>query len=371
MCHGERDDAMTTTNQDLATDGAAGGPYTAVAEQELRRMLGGSTSFLTTSCSDALEMTAILADIQPGDEVIVPSFGFVTTALAFVRVGAVIRFADIEPETLGLDPNSVERLLDPSTKAIVPIHYGGVPARIKELSALASDAAVTLVEDAAHALGGSLEGVPLGTLAPLAALSFHASKNFSCGEGGALVVNDENLIERARIVLEKGTDRRAFLDGSVDRYTWQDMGSSFGLSDFLAARLLTELENAEAIQRQRQAVHETYDNALAGAGDLGFRTPHIPPNASSAYHLYYVVLDQPSSRDIVLQRLRERGVAASFHFVPLHKTPGGMRWGIAADCPVSEKVADSIIRLPFHQRMAIEEAERNAAVFLDVFRTLR
>ncbi len=362
---------MTAAKQDLVTDGAAGGPYTAAAEQELRRMLGGGTPILTTSCTDALEMAAILADIQPGDEVIVPSFGFVTTALAFVRAGATIRFADIEPETLGLDPSSVEKALKPSTKVIVPIHYGGVPARMKELSILASDGGATVVEDAAHGLGGTLDGTPIGTLAPLAALSFHASKNFSCGEGGALVVNDDTLTERARIILEKGTDRRAFLDGSVEKYTWQDMGSSFGLSDFLAERLLKELEDAAAIQEQRQTLHETYDKALAAASELGFRTPYIPANASSAYHLYCVVLDEPSGRDLLLHRLREHGVAASFHFVPLHRTPGGRRWGLDADCPVSDRVAESIIRLPLHQRMSVDEAERNAAVFLDLARDLR
>lgn len=351
------------------TDGTAGGPYTQEAQHLLADILPGSTALLTTSCTDALEMAAILTDLEPGDEVIVPSFGFVTTALAFVRSGARIRFADIEEPTLGLDPSAVDAATNTRTRAIVPIHYAGIPAPITDLRSVAAKTGAVLIEDAAHALGGSIGDKPLGTFAPLAALSFHATKNFSCGEGGALVVNDESLLERAHVVLDKGTDRRAFVEGTVDRYTWHDLGSSFGMSDFLAARLVAELQRAAAIQSARRAIHETYQNVLEPlATELGFVTPAVPIGVVPAYHLYYVILDDATVRDPLLAGLQAGGVKASFHFVPLHRTPGGERWGYPADCPVTDRVAASLIRLPLHQSMSTSDAERNAHLLIDGLR---
>lgn len=359
---------MLRPDADTFTDGSAGGYWSRRASTLIRSALGQSGSpLLTTSCTDALEAAAILAEINPGDEVIVPSFGFVTTALAFVRAGAVVRFADIEPDSLGLDPDSVAASLTKRTRAVVPIHYAGLPAKIEAISEAASSVGAVVVEDAAHALAGSSRGRSLGTLAPLSTLSFHATKNFSCGEGGALVVNDEGLLERARIVMDKGTDRRAFLQGAVDKYNWQDLGSSFGMSDFLAERLFHELENADSIQARRRAIHETYDACLTpSAEELGFTTPHVAPGVVPAYHLYYVVLERSSLRDQLLRSLNAAGVRATFHYVPLHLTPGGMRWGVTSTpCPVSEKVAASLVRLPLHQRMEVSEAERNAQLFLE------
>jgi len=354
------------------TDGAAGGAYTNDTQGLLASMLGGNPTLLTTSCTAALEMAAILADVGPGDEVIVPSFGFVTTALAFVRSGARVRFADIDSTTLSLDPAAVEAAVNSRTKAIVPIHYAGIPARMSELGEVAEQSQAIVIEDAAHGLGGAIGGRPLGTLAPLAALSFHASKNFSCGEGGALVVNDQRLLDRAHIVLEKGTDRRAFEEGTVDKYTWHDLGSSFGLSDFLAARLLDELKKAASIQANRRLIHETYERLLAPAkADLGFVTPVIPANVTPAYHLYYVILDDPAARPPLLRLMHARGVKASFHFVPLHSSPGGRRWGIATECPITDRIAASLIRLPMHHEMDESDAKRSATVFLECLQSMR
>ena len=353
------------------TSGEAGGPYTEASQTLLAEILGGVPFVtLTTSCTAALEMTALLANVGPGDEVAVPSFGFVTTALAFVRAGARIRFIDIEPETLGMDPEHLRASITDATRAVVPIHYAGLPAQIGELSAVASAAGATLIEDAAHALTGTWKNKPLGTFGPMATLSFHATKNFSCGEGGALVVNDPALVDRAHVVLEKGTDRRRFLAGEVDKYTWRDLGSSFGMSDFLAAILLEQLEMRDEIQARRRALTGTYDTLLSpNANRLGFRTITTPPGSESAHHLYYVLVDS-QHRDAVLEELRTAGVGASFHYVPLHLTPGGKRWGEPADCPVTVQVASSIVRLPLHQSMSTQVAERNATIFLDALEKL-
>ena len=352
----------------LKTTGEAGGPNTRAAESMLRDLLDDPAMVaLTTSCTSALEMGALLADLEPGDEVAVPDYGFVTTALAFVRAGARVRFIDIDATTLGMNPDHLRSSLTDRTKVVVPIHYAGIPVPIDEIASISARAGAILIEDAAHALTAQLRGKPLGTFGSMAALSFHATKNFSCGEGGALVVNDHRLVDRAHLILEKGTDRRRFLDGAVDKYTWRDIGSSFGMSDFLAERLIEQLALRDEIQRRRKAISDTYDAILGPMGGrLGFRTPAHIEGSTSAYHIYYVVLDDPSRRDPVLHTLREAGIGASFHYVPLHQTPGGQRWGEPAECPVSIRIASSIIRLPLHQSMTVADAESISTSLLAV-----
>lgn len=354
------------------TTGMAGGPFTEESQRRLAGYLDGAEVRLTTSCTDALEMSAILAPVEPGDVVMVPSFGFVTTALAFVRAGAIIRYIDIEPSTLGMDPVDVARKLDDRVKAIVPIHYAGIPCRVPELVELLPEQAV-LIEDNAHGLFGSLDGKPLGTFGAMSCLSFHATKNVSCGEGGALVLNDASLVERADIVLEKGTDRRLFQLGMVDKYTWRDLGSSFGMSDYLAAVLLTQLDLAAEIQAARLELCAGYDRILGPhQEELGFSIPQVPTGAMSAVHLYYVVLAEQTVRDDVVKRLNEAGTRASFHYPPLHLSSGGQRWGEDRDpaCPQTERIAASLVRLPLDHRMSDSDVERASRHFLEAIKSL-
>jgi len=357
------------------TDGQAGGRFSKRAEALLSDYLAGAKVLLTTSCTAALEMAAILSDIHPGDVAVVPSYGFVTTALAFVRSGANIRFADIEDTTLGLDPESVAAAMDDSVKAVVPVHYGGLACEIETIRSIAESSPRALViEDNAHGLFGSTPKGPLGTLGEMAALSFHSTKNVSCGEGGALVVNDTSLADRAQIVLEKGTDRRDFLRGVIDKYVWRDIGSSFGLSDYLAAILCRRLARAEQMQKERAILANAYDETFLGSqATLGFRVPVSPREGSrSAHHLYYLLLSTPGIRDDVLSRLRAAGVEASSHFVPLHSTPGGKRWSVEhPPCPVSERVASSIIRLPLRHDLKVDAVEHVANETLRALKAIR
>ncbi len=350
------------------SSGIAGGPFTQEAQAQLSTFLDGAAVRLTTSGTDALEVSAILAEIDDGDVVMVPSFGFVTTALAFVRAGAQIRFVDIDETTLGMDATDAAEKMDSTVRAIVPIHYGGTPCDIEALKTVVEswDRAV-LIEDNAHGLFGTLNGRPLGTFGALASLSFHGTKNMSCGEGGAIVINDTQLLDRAEIVLEKGTDRRRFLRGEVDKYTWRDLGSSFGLSDYLAAVLVNELGRANEIQAKRERLTELYTALLSPhESTFGFRLPKPASNHVPAYHLYYLVLSNAGIRDALLKLLNVEGVKASFHYPPLHLTPGGRRWGDGsrAICPTSEKVSESIIRLPLHHRMSEVDVERTADTLL-------
>jgi dTDP-4-amino-4,6-dideoxygalactose transaminase len=347
------------------------GPFAKQVTALLQDELDAAGVLLTTSCTDALEMAAMLLRLEPGDTVIVPSFTFVSSALAFIREGAKIVFADVERETLGIDPNHVAELIDDTTRAVVAVHYAGVACDVPGLrSVLADHPRVDLIEDNAHGLFGRFDGRPLGSFGRLSAVSFHETKSFTCGEGGALVLNDPADVDRANILYEKGTDRRAFEDGRVDKYTWRDTGSSFGMSDILAAYLLGQLEARDVILAKRRAVVERYQERLAPeAAALGFEVPVMPGYRDYAYHLYYVLLEDTEARTRVQHALRAAGVQASFHFVPLHDSDGGRRFRARdTDCPVTDEITSRLLRLPVHNALTPDDADRISDAFLAALR---
>lgn len=336
------------------------GYFTAKCHEFLERALGAPKALLTTSCTHALEMAALLLDIKPGDEVIMPSFTFVSTANAFVLRGARPVFVDIRPDTLNVDEALLERSITGRTKAIVPVHYAGVGCEMDAIGALAAKHGIAVVEDNAHGLFGRYGGKALGTFGALATQSFHETKNFSCGEGGALIVNDPTLIERAEIIREKGTNRSRFFRGQVDKYTWVDAGSSYLPSDILAAVLLAQLEQSASIQARRQRIWETYDRALRPwARERNIGLPTVPDNCDQAYHLYYMLLPSLEIRQALIQHLKAREIYAVFHYLPLHLSEVGRRLGgRPGDCPVTESLSDRLLRLPFYYELSEEEQTR-------------
>ncbi|MEV5706125.1 dTDP-4-amino-4,6-dideoxygalactose transaminase [Actinoallomurus sp. NPDC052274] len=336
------------------------GPFTRRANALVAEIVGASAALLTTSCTHALEMSALLLDLVPGDEVIVPSFTFVSTATAIALRGAVPVFVDCRPDTLNLDERRIEAAVTPRTRAIVVVHYAGVACEMDAVMAIAGRYGLAVVEDNAHGLGGRYKGRPLGSFGTLAAQSFHATKNVQCGEGGALVVNDATLIERAEIIREKGTNRSQFFRGMTDKYRWVENGSSYLPSDILAAFLVAQLEAIDDIQRRRHRIWNAYDERLADwAGDRGVGRPTVPDGCAHPAHLYYLLLPDLPSRQSLLRHLAERGVRAAFHYQPLHTAPGGLRYGRVAPggCPVTEDVADRIIRLPLFAEMSDTELD--------------
>ena len=339
---------------------ASGGPFTRRAVDVLRRVHDADDVLLTTSCTDALEMAAMLVGIRPGDVVVVPSFTFTSTALAFAREGAVLRFCDIEPGTLGLDPDHLETLLDDRVRAVVVVHYAGVPCDVDRIVPLCEERGIALIEDNAHGLFATHRGQPLGTFGRMSTLSFHETKNFICGEGGALVLNTPDDVEAAHILLDKGTNRKAFLDGAVDKYTWQGLGSSFGLSDILAAFLTAQLEEADTIRARRRELHTQYRSSLTPMADrLGLQLPYEPATATPADHMFYVLLASAASRSDVIESMRRDGVNPTFHYVPLHSSPAGMRFSDSvSECPVTDDISARLLRLPFYNDMAGADVER-------------
>jgi dTDP-4-amino-4,6-dideoxygalactose transaminase len=346
---------------------AAGGPFTERVVELLRAELGARDVLLTSSCTDALEAAALLLDLGPDDVVIVPSFTFVSTALAFARTGARIRFADIEPDTLGIDPASVASLLDDDVRVVVPVHYAGVGCDVAGLRSVLAGTNADIVEDNAHGLFASYRGQALGSFGRCSTLSFHETKNFICGEGGALVLNDDNDIDRAHVLLDKGTNRRNFLLGQTDKYSWVDTGSSFGMSDLLAAFLLGQLEVRDTTLAKRRLVAETYASLLEPLeAELGIRCMRVPADRDPAYHMYYVMLPTAELRDHVLQTLVDAGIRATFHYVPLHSSPGAARFSDELrPCPVTDDVSSRLIRLPFFNNLAPSDIERIVDVFVD------
>jgi dTDP-4-amino-4,6-dideoxygalactose transaminase len=341
---------------------AGNGPFTRRCHELLERLLHVPRAFLTTSCTDALEMAAILLDVRDGDEIIVPSFTFVSTANAFALRGARIVFADIRPDTLNMDEQHLARLVTPRTKAIVPVHYAGVGCEMDEILSIARDHAIVVVEDNAHGLFGRYKGKMLGSFGALATQSFHETKNVTCGEGGALIVNDENLIERAEIIRDKGTNRNRFYRGEVDKYTWVDLGSSFLPSDILAAYLYAQLQARRRIQSARRRIWELYWDSLgewAAGNDV--RMPVIPRHCEQPYHMFYLILPSLQMRQALIAHLRSRGILAVFHYQPLHLSEMGRHFGgQAGDCPVTEDMSDRLLRLPFYN--ALTEDEQIAVV---------
>lgn len=340
---------------------SSSGPFSRQVSDLLRDETGAADVLLTTSCTAALEMSALLLDLQPGDTVIVPSFTFVSSALAFVREGARILFCDIEPETLGLDPKHLAELLDDSVRAVVVVHYAGVACDMDGIREVLADRPdVAIVEDNAHGLFGRWRGQPLGSLGRFATQSFHDTKNFVCGEGGALVLNDADDVARAWVVYDKGTNRKAFFQGYVDKYSWRDVGSSFGMSDTLAAYLLGQLEQRESIQAKRRGVYERYAEGLAPhAESLGLRLPVVPEHCEPAYHLFHVLLPDHETRTRVMKELKEEGINTTFHYVPLHDSVGGQRFAAReTECPVTTDVSGRLMRLPFHNNLTAADTDR-------------
>lgn len=347
---------------------SSGGPFSQRAGALLRKVTGAEEVLLTTSCTDALEMSCLLLGLGPGDTVVVPSFTFTSSALAFARQGAQILFCDIEPDTLGLDPRHLAEILDDSVRAVVVVHYAGVACDVEGIrEVLAGRPDVALVEDAAHGLLGAWRGEPLGSIGRMSTLSFHETKNFVCGEGGAILLNDRADVDRARVLYDKGTDRQAFFLGQVDKYSWRDTGSSFGLSDVLAGYLLAQLEQAESIQARRRRVFEGYVEALTGpAEELGLRLPVLPDDCEPAWHLFHVLLPDASRRSAIMSTMRDQGVATTFHYVPLHSSDGGRRFAARpTECPVSTDVSARLVRLPFFNTLTQGEVARVAGTLVD------
>jgi dTDP-4-amino-4,6-dideoxygalactose transaminase len=302
-------------------------------------------------------MAALLLDIQPGDEVIVPSFTFVSTVNAFVLRGAKPVFIDIRPDTLNLNEHLLEGLITERTRAILPVHYAGVGCEMEPILRIASAHNVPVVEDNAHGLFGKYRGRYLGTFGALATQSFHETKNITCGEGGALLINDQKYVERAEILREKGTNRSRFFRGMVDKYTWVDIGSSYVLSDILAAFLYAQLEVSEQIQERRKGLWNYYDQHLsAWARANGVQTPTVPDYCDQPYHMYYLLLPSLESRQAFINTLRERGIYCVFHYLPLHLSDMGVKFGgKPGDCPVTEDISDRLVRLPFYNTLTEED----------------
>ena len=341
------------------------GPFTKRCQALLETQLGCKKALLTTSCTDALELSALLLDIKPGDEVIVPSFTFVSTINSFVLRGAVPRFIDIRQDTLNLDESQLERLIGARTKAIVPVHYAGVGCEMETILRIASSHDSAVIEDNAHGLFGHYRGRPLGTFGSLATLSFHETKNISCGEGGALLINDPVHIERAEILREKGTNRSRFFRGEVDKYSWVDIGSSFLPSDLLAAFLWAQLLERENIQALRRKVWNLYHEQLKDwAEEQNIRMPIVPPHCQQSHHMFYLILPSAEDRDRLITHLRDHRIHAVFHYLPLHLSEMGRRFG-PADCSVTEGVSSCLLRLPFYNGLAESDQLRVIDVLLE------
>jgi dTDP-4-amino-4,6-dideoxygalactose transaminase len=331
----------------------------------LAEVVGAERALLTTSCTHALELAALLLDVGPGDEVVVPAFTFVSTAAAFALRGARPVFVDVREDTFNLDERLLEEAVGERTRAIVPVHYAGVACALDEVLATAGRVGAVVVEDNAHGLFGGYRGRPLGSFGALATQSFHETKNVTCGEGGALLVNDARYVEQAEVIREKGTNRKQFFRGQVDKYTWIALGSSYVQSDLLAAFLVAQLEARERIQAARRRIWATYERELADwAAEHGVRLPIVPPECEHAYHLFAVLLPSLDARTRLIEHLRERGILAVFHYLPLHLSAMGRRYGgREGQCPVTEDVADRLLRLPFYTGLAeAEQAEVIEAV---------
>lgn len=344
----------------LASARIAGeGKFTERCREWLIDRTGCAGAILTPSCTAALEMSALLLNIGPGDEVIMPSFTFVTTATAFVLRHATPVFVDIREDTLNLDEELLERAIGPRTKAVVPVHYAGVGCEMDAILAVARENGLAVVEDAAQAILASYRGRPLGAIGDLGALSFHETKNVTCGEGGALLVNDPELLGRAEIIRDKGTNRARFFKGQVDKYTWVDLGSSYGLSDLAAAFLWGQLELCDEITERRREIWRSYHDGFADLEGQGLcRRPIVPSHCEPNGHLYYLLLADEDERDRVLAALADASISAVFHYVPLHSSPAGSRFGrVVGDMTVTDDMSARLLRLPIWAEMADSTVE--------------
>ena len=338
------------------------GPFTKKCSEFLEKTLAVPKVLLTPSCTHALEMSALLLNLKPGDEVIMPSFTFVSTVIAFVRQAARPVFVDIRPDTLNLDESLIERLITPRTKAIIPVHYAGIGCEMDAILPVAKKHNLPVIEDNAHGLFGKYRGKLLGTFGDLAVQSFHETKNFMCGEGGALVVNKPEYIDRAEIIREKGTNRSRFFRGQVDKYTWVDIGSSYLLSDLLAAFLLAQFEAKDKIQTIRKRIWMYYSDQLTEWADTyNVRLPFVPAHCEHPYHLFYLLMPSPKKRNRLIDCLKKKGILSVFHYQPLHLSTMGKKYGYErGDCPITEEVSDRLLRLPFYNDLT--EVDQAAVV---------
>jgi dTDP-4-amino-4,6-dideoxygalactose transaminase len=343
-------------NQHISGDGA----FTQKCHRVLEQRLGVHKALLTTSCTHALEMAALLLSVDPNDEVIVPSFTFVSTINAFVLRGARPIFIDIRPDTLNLDETQLERLITPRTKAIVVVHYAGVGCEMDAILEIARRYQIPVVEDNAHGLFGKYKDRYLGTFGCLSTQSFHETKNLTCGEGGALLINDPQYIERAEIIREKGTNRSRFFRGQVDKYSWVDIGSSYLPSDILAAFLYAQLEECDQIQTKRRRVWDYYYNHLQDwAKTKDVRLPITPAHCEQPYHMFYLLLPSLEVRQVLIAHLKSAGILSVFHYLPLHLSEIGLRFGgKEGDCPVTEDTSDRLLRLPFYNDLSDADQAR-------------
>ncbi len=336
------------------------GPWTEQCEEILGTVLGVEQALLTTSCTHALEMAAILLDVGPGDEVIVPSYTFVSTANAFALRGAAVKFCDVRADTMNLDENALKDLVSPSTKAVVPVHYAGVGCEMDAINEISNQNGIAVVEDNAHGLFGKYKGRWLGSFGVMATQSFHETKNFSSGEGGALLINDAVYSERAEIIREKGTNRSQFFRGQIDKYSWVDLGSSYVMSDILASILFRQLECREMIGLRRRELWTCYAERLKDWSNRnGVKLPFIPDHCEQTHHLFYLMMPDLLSRAAFIEHMRARSVDVVFHYLPLHASPYGVKLGgRPGQCPVAETVSDRIVRIPLFYNLSDEEQDR-------------
>ncbi|MDY0036065.1 MAG: dTDP-4-amino-4,6-dideoxygalactose transaminase [Zoogloea oleivorans] len=347
--------AQAHANGHLAGDGE----FTKRCSRWLEARTGANKALLTHSCTAALEMAALLADIQPGDEVIMPSYTFVSTANAFVLRGAVPVFVDIRPDTLNIDETLIEAAITERTKAIVPVHYAGVGCEMDTIMAIANKHGLLVIEDAAQAVMANYKGRPLGSIGQMGALSFHETKNIISGEGGALLVNSPHYAERAEVIREKGTNRSQFFRGQVDKYTWVDIGSSYLPGEIIAAFLAAQMEEADSITRQRLAVWNTYHQWLAEAEKAGkLRRPVVPAHCAHNAHMYYILLPDLEHRTVFIDKLRKVGINTVFHYIPLHSAPAGQRNGRThGELRVTNEMSERLVRLPLWVGLEEQQAE--------------
>lgn len=334
------------------------GVYTKKCQAYFEKNYGIKKALLTSSCTDALEMCAILADIQPGDEVIVPSYTFVSTALAFVRQGAKIVFADSRPDHPGIDERSLEKLITSKTKAIVPVHYAGVSCDMDAIMSLADSNNLLVIEDAAHGVDSYFNEQPLGSIGHMAAFSFHETKNIISGEGGLLAINDDRFIDRAEIIWEKGTNRAEFFRGESNKYEWVDTGSSFLPSEITAAFLWAQLENVERIQNRRIEIWQKYHSSLGSWAEAnGIKQPYLPGYATNNAHMYYLIFEDSEVRQAVIEFLKKRGILSVFHYLSLHKSKYYREKHDGRELPNSDRYTDGLLRLPLFYDLTDEDQQ--------------
>lgn len=339
---------------------AGDGMFTKKCHTLMEEKFSALKVLLTHSCTAALEMAALLSNVGPGDEVILPSYTFVSTANAFYLRGAKLTFVDIMPDTLNIDVSKIERALTSQTRVIAPVHYAGIACEMDEIMEIANSKGIIVVEDAAQGVNAKYKGKYLGCIGHIGAYSFHETKNFISGEGGAIVLNDDRFIERAEIIREKGTNRNKFFRGEVDKYTWVDVGSSYLPSDILAAFLYAQLENMESINHQRREIYDRYTKGLMPlANDGRIRVPYIPKNCESNYHLFYIILEDEKTRNALMNYLRSKNILSVFHYIPLHLSPVGISMGYeVGDLPVTESFSGRLLRLPFYYNLAQDDQEQ-------------